>query len=99
MTSNSVPHFFQLPTAKIVHLLVLVLLVALGSCTSKKTSQDYLVNVYWTSNGGNNLKLISNDEAELPMEEGKKVAIRLLPDEEFQKIYGFGASFTSLPFR
>ncbi|MGB5509831.1 MAG: glycoside hydrolase family 30 protein [Robiginitalea sp.] len=66
----------------------------LVNCKPKGPYEDYVADVYQTSQGGDNLKLISGIEAEIGAAEGKTVALQLIPDTEFQKYYGFGASFT-----
>jgi len=74
--------------------LVFATALVLVSCASKSIYQDYVANVYQTSYAGDNLKLISNSEGEAPEIKGKKVVLNLFPNQEFQKYYGFGASFT-----
>jgi glucosylceramidase len=64
------------------------------SCSSKGAYQNYVSDVYQTSQAGDNLKLLTSNEAKPTSSEVKKVNLELLPNEEFQKYYGFGASFT-----
>lgn len=84
----------RLSIPKISWLLVLAISVVFVSCSPRSSNQDYKVDVYQTSEAGDNLRLISGDESDAPVTGGKKVSLRLLPDEKFQKYYGFGASFT-----
>ena len=84
----------QLSIPKTLRLLVLEITVLIVSCAPKSSYQNYVADVYQTSQAGDNLKLISGDESSTSVTGGKKVALRLLPDEKYQKYYGFGASFT-----
>ena len=79
---------------KITWLQLLVISIVFVSCSPKSAYQDYVVDVYQTSHAGDNLKLISADEVKTSSEDLEKVALQLFPNEEFQKYYGFGASFT-----
>lgn len=75
----------------------LAIAVMLVNCTSKAEKSaydDYVSDVYQTSQGGDNLKLLSSDATKTTSTDIKKVTLELLPEEEFQKYYGFGASFT-----
>ena len=74
--------------------LTLAISLMLVNCKPKGPYEDYVADVYQTSQAGDNLKLIPGIEAEIGAAEGKKVALQLIPDTEFQKYYGFGASFT-----
>ena len=80
--------------SKIIGFQFLVITFILVSCSPKSAYQDYVSEVYQTSQAGDNLKLISADGAQTTSVEVKKVTLQLLPNEEFQKYYGFGASFT-----
>ncbi|NRR93261.1 glycoside hydrolase family 30 protein [Winogradskyella undariae] len=75
---------------------LLILSIVFASCSPKSKSayQNYESDVYQTSYAGDNLKLLTNDEVKTTFSDVKKVSLELLPDEEFQKYYGFGASFT-----
>jgi glucosylceramidase len=84
----------KLKKSKIIGFQFLVITFVFFSCTPKSAYQDYVSEVYQTSQAGDNLKLISADEAQTTSAEVKKVTLQLLPNEEFQKYYGFGASFT-----
>ncbi|RPD94575.1 glycosyl hydrolase family 30 [Aureibaculum marinum] len=79
---------------KISWLSLMVMSSLILSCTSKKENQNYSIDVYQTSQAGDNLKLITNTEAKTTSKEIKQVTLELLPNEQFQKYYGFGASFT-----
>ncbi|QXP78660.1 MULTISPECIES: glycoside hydrolase family 30 protein [Winogradskyella] len=75
---------------------LLILSIVFTSCSPKNKSayQDYESDVYQTSYAGDNLKLLTNDEVKTTSADVKKASLELLPDKEFQKYYGFGASFT-----
>ena len=73
---------------------LLLISIVFVSCSPKSANQDYVIDVYQTSHAGDNLKLISSDEPKTTSTEVKKVTLQLLPNEEFQKYHGFGASFT-----
>ncbi|WP_299781246.1 glycoside hydrolase family 30 protein [uncultured Formosa sp.] len=81
-------------TPKIICLQLLFLSIIGASCSQKENHQDYKPNVYQTSFAGDNLKLLSNNNAKTTSKAVKQVGLELLPDQEFQKYYGFGASFT-----
>ena len=66
----------------------------LFSCNSKKSNQKYVVDVYQTSQAGDNLKLMTSDETNIAIAKGNKISLRLHPNKTYQKYYGFGASFT-----
>jgi glucosylceramidase len=64
------------------------------SCKLDKERSKYTMSIYQTSSSGDNLKLVNsktnnNDKIDL-----KTVTIEVNPNVEFQKYYGFGASFT-----
>ncbi|MDB2606144.1 hypothetical protein N9Y48_00030 [Zobellia sp.] len=79
---------------KITWVPFLAIAIILASCIPKSDNKNYVSDVYQTSQSGDNLKLISDDAAQKTSTDVKKVALQLLPNEEFQKYYGFGASFT-----
>ena len=83
---------FDIPI--ITWLQILTTFIVFVNCSSKNSYQDCIVQVYQTSSTGDKLKLISIDKENTPVPEKNKVAIRLLPNQELQKYYGFGASFT-----
>ncbi|WP_298497828.1 glycoside hydrolase family 30 protein [uncultured Algibacter sp.] len=68
--------------------------IVLFNCGSKQSNKNYLVDVYQTSQGGDNLKLISTNQNEIPKVESDTITLRILPNNQYQKYYGFGASFT-----
>ncbi|NRD22797.1 glycoside hydrolase family 30 protein [Winogradskyella litoriviva] len=72
----------------------MVLPFLLINCTPKSTYQNYVSDVYQTSQSGDNLKLVSSEGSISDSKDLKKVSIEIFPNEEFQKYYGFGASFT-----
>ena len=73
---------------------MIIIVILLISCSTKSTKQDYEAHVYQTSHSGDNLKLISTDTEAKSDKEEEKINIQILPNNEFQKYYGFGASFT-----
>jgi len=73
---------------------LVVIYMVFVSYSPKSANLDYVIDVYQTSNAGDNLKLISSDKRKTISTEVKKVTLQLFPNEEFQKYYGFGASFT-----
>lgn len=94
MIRQSITQIIRFKNPKRTYLLVLVMFIMFVSCVSKKTNQNYVIDVYQTSQAGDNLKLMSSDEVDTTVAKGNKITLRLLPNEEFQKYYGFGASFT-----
>lgn len=78
---------------KMIWLPILAISIVFVGCLPKSPDQKYKSYIYQTSQAGDNLKLIASDEAKTTAEV-KKVSLQLLPNEEFQKYYGFGASFT-----
>lgn len=64
------------------------------SCTSDNSNQKYTSKIYQTTYTGDNLKLIANVEAKTSDKNINNVEVVLFPNNEFQKYYGFGASFT-----
>nr|MBP8793528.1 glycosyl hydrolase family 30 [Lutibacter sp.] len=64
-----------------------ILFFSIGSCTEKPTQLS--VEVFETSVNGNKLKRITE------FSPGEKVtSIKILPEEKFQTITGFGGAFT-----
>lgn len=82
------------PVTKISYWQFLLIAFVLVGCAPKNAYQEFVSEVYQTSQAGDNLKLISSDKSETTSSELKNVSIEVLPNEEFQKYYGFGASFT-----
>ncbi len=74
--------------------LIVAFLVLFTACKPKTAEKKYTVDVYQTSFAGDNLKLLTNSEVNTETPELKKINLQLLPNKEFQKYYGFGASFT-----
>ena len=79
---------------KISGLHFLIVSMVFVGCSPKSAYEDYVSDVYQTSYAGDNLKLIAGDETKTTSTDLKQVTLELLPNEEFQKYYGFGASFT-----
>ncbi|WP_340155161.1 glycoside hydrolase family 30 protein [uncultured Winogradskyella sp.] len=79
---------------KIKYFKFLFICVVIIGCSPKSKYDDYVSEVYQTSQSGDNLKLIESDKNPSNTEGIKKVSIELFPEEKFQKYYGFGASFT-----
>lgn len=88
------PFIIRFSIPKMTRILILVASTMSICCSPKKAHQDHIVTVYQTSHAGDNLKRISDATISTSLSEGKKVALQLLPDQEFQTYYGFGASFT-----
>ncbi|MGV6831413.1 MAG: glycoside hydrolase family 30 protein [bacterium] len=57
-------------------------------------SDKYSMNIYQTSQAGENLSLINLDNSRNNYEKANKIKLRLQPDQTFQEYIGFGASFT-----
>ncbi|WP_276391783.1 glycoside hydrolase family 30 protein [Eudoraea chungangensis] len=72
----------------------MVISILIVSCSPKTREKAFMAEIYQTSYAGDNLKLLSNEEEQEESSEVKKVSLQLFPQEEFQKYYGFGASFT-----
>ena len=71
-------------------ILILTCILFITSCSTDKS--EYTVEVYQTSQAGDNLKLIAAD-TEKPSA-SKTLSIKLEPDLQYQEYIGFGASFT-----
>ncbi len=72
--------------------MVLVSSFTFFSCDSK--IKTYNAECYQTSQAGDNLKLVSLVQEVRPKTTKNAIILQLNPEREFQKIYGFGASFT-----
>ena len=94
MTDRTLHRISLMTFAWLMPSLVLALSLVSVGCKPKSDSAAYKAFVYQTSQAGDNLQLLSNDEVQFPGVHGKQVALELFPDKEFQKYYGFGASFT-----
>jgi len=70
----------------------LLITVFLFSCNPKNDQQNYKVQVFETSESGNNLKLISNSRNSNSSR--NPIHLRISPEQQYQKYIGFGASFT-----
>ncbi|WP_179352602.1 glycoside hydrolase family 30 protein [Winogradskyella vidalii] len=91
---NFQPHIKTFSSFKIRWYYILVLAIIGHSCAPKNDTQNYVADIYQTSQAGDNLKLLSSDEAKTTPAELKKVTLEIHTDKTFQKYYGFGASFT-----
>jgi glucosylceramidase len=78
----------------ITHLPILVLILLLVGCSNKKATQDYDIEIYQTSQAGDNLKLKTNQHTQSSDSVKNKATLKLHPEQTFQKYIGFGASFT-----
>ena len=67
------------------YLLILSMSMMLFSCNSKKSDQKYVVDVYQTSQAGDNLKLMTSDETNIAIAKGNKISLRLQPNKTYQK--------------
>lgn len=76
------------------HLLILAIVFCFWACNQNPQPRDYKVNVYQTSEAGDNLKLISDDDNDTSATPKEKIDLRILPQETYQEYIGFGASFT-----
>ena len=64
----------------------------LFSCTQE--SSGYKVDVYQTSQSGDNLKLLTRNNSPEIADDLKTMRLQINPDQKFQEYIGFGASFT-----
>jgi glucosylceramidase len=78
----------------IPYILLLPSLLTVVSCTSEKKNLEYSVDVYQTSQSGDNLQLLSSESNDTNVLADNKLTLRVNPEQQFQKYYGFGASFT-----
>tara|TARA_R110002096_G_scaffold435657_1_gene661946 strand:+ start:34 stop:1617 length:1584 start_codon:yes stop_codon:yes gene_type:complete len=83
---------FRLSKPNSTLLQILTVLSLISSCAPK--NNDYVVDVYQTSQSGDNLKLITKNPTTQTAAKSKKVSLRIEPDQKFQEYVGFGASFT-----
>ena len=63
-------------------------------CSEQKEKKTYTFQVYQTSYAGDNLKMLDKNSIKKSSEPLKKIKLEINPNQEFQKYYGFGASFT-----
>ena len=82
----------RLSKPNITFLHVLIILILISSCAIK--NNEYAVDVYQTSQSGDNLKLIEKTPTKQSDVEIKKVSLEIKPEQKFQEYIGFGASFT-----
>lgn len=82
----------RLSKPNITLLQILTILSLISSCTTN--NNDYVVDVYQTSQSGDNLKLVSQNLTTKNLGKSKKVSLRINPEQKFQEYVGFGASFT-----
>ena len=78
---------------KVLKFSIYCLLITAMSCKSKqvkKQLEKFQLEVYETSASGNKLTKVSP----LELKEGDLSTIKILPDQKFQTISGFGGSFT-----
>lgn len=75
-------------------LLAVMLCALLFNCSQKSNHKNYVSSIYQTSQSGDHLKLLKNEETKTESKDLKTLTLQLLPKKEFQKYYGFGASFT-----
>ncbi|MDP5082253.1 MAG: hypothetical protein NWP87_06305 [Winogradskyella sp.] len=80
-------------TKKIRFLIINALFLSFCGC-NQISSGEYSINVYQTSQAGDNLKHINTQEQIDFPEKVNKISLQLSPNEEFQEYIGFGASFT-----
>jgi len=85
---------YRLSSRKIFLFLHITLYILFIACSSKNTNHNYQVDVYQTSEAGDNLKLISSNSDWQQEVETDKVTLRINPHQKFQEYVGFGASFT-----
>ena len=83
---------FKLPNPNITLLYLLTISSLIFSCSTK--NEGYAVEVYQTSQSGYYLKLITKKATTPPIDQSKKVKLQINPNQKFQEIIGFGASFT-----
>lgn len=94
MTISNSKQFKNFSFPSINYAVILLIALAIVSCSEKSKYDDYVSEVYQTSYSGDNLKQILPEAVQPESEDIKKVTIEVFPDKEFQKYYGFGASFT-----
>ena len=82
----------RLSKTKITLLQIITIVSLICSCSPNKDA--YVVDVYQTSQSGDNLKLIKQSPTTPTEGEIKKVSLQINPDQKFQEYIGFGASFT-----
>ncbi|MGB5693449.1 MAG: glycoside hydrolase family 30 protein [Flavobacteriaceae bacterium] len=83
---------FRLSKPNITLLHILTILILIYSCSPK--NNDYVVDVYQTSQSGDNLKLITTNPTTQTVGKSKVISLLIKSDQIFQEYVGFGASFT-----
>ena len=80
--------------AKSINVLT-ICIVFFGLCScNQNRSKLYNINIYQTSQAGDNLKKIESSELDSISSKDSTIKVQLLPDKHFQEYIGFGASFT-----
>ena len=82
----------RLSNSSISLLQILTLLSLICSCSPQ--NNDYVIEVYQTSQSGDHLKLITKNQISQTAGTSKKVSLQIMPDHKYQEYVGFGASFT-----
>lgn len=85
-------NFFKKLLIKFICLMVTI--IFFSHCSKQNNNSEYLLKVYQTSEAGDNLRLISKSDIQKNSENLKKINLSIDPKIEYQKYYGFGASFT-----
>lgn len=83
---------FRISNLHIAFLQTLTIVCLISSCSPSKN--DYTIDVYETSQSGDNLKLIIENSTAQTIGKVNKVSLQINPDQKFQEYVGFGASFT-----
>lgn len=71
---------------------LIILVSIISSCDSKPS--EFEVEVYQTSQAGDQLTLVSETQKSESVEVSNQLRLMIDPDQKFQEIIGFGASFT-----
>ncbi|MFK7749972.1 MAG: glycoside hydrolase family 30 beta sandwich domain-containing protein [Kordia sp.] len=82
----------KLTNLNTVFLKTLIVCFLITACTSKKN--NFSIDIYQTSQSGDNLKHLLENASEQLISNSKKVNLVIKPDQKFQEYVGFGASFT-----
>ena len=73
-------------------LLSATILTTIFSCSTETSLYD--VDIYQTSQAGDNLRLLDKSSMQASTNGGKKMSLKIKPDQTLQEYIGFGASFT-----
>ncbi|MCR9154356.1 MAG: hypothetical protein NXI09_09620 [Bacteroidetes bacterium] len=87
-------HLANRSNRKSLFSLILVSLLSLASCDQQRGKGALKMNVYQTSQSGDQLKPIDIEAIEHEEEALDEIVLKLQPEQKFQKYIGFGASFT-----